>query len=170
MSSILPIVSVTETRPPIDKAPPINKEIVDLLFGVLGLMKQHFVACTAELDLTPQQAHALRCLDPAQLLPMRDLAAELMCDASTVTGLVDRLEQRHLVERRPAPDDRRVKALALTEAGIRARERLIELLIAKAPHLVALSVDEQVQLRDLLRRIVDVNAPGAVLAGPQAAC
>jgi DNA-binding MarR family transcriptional regulator len=48
---------------------------------------------------------------------MRQLAARLRCDASHVTGIVDGLERRGLVERWPAPDDRRVKHLMPTEEG-----------------------------------------------------
>lgn len=39
------------------------------------------------------------------------------CEASNLTGLVDRLEARGLVERQPHPDDRRVKCVGLTAAG-----------------------------------------------------
>jgi len=142
----------------------IDAEVIDLLFAVLGLMKQHFVGAIAEFDLTAQQAHALRCLVPGSPLPMRELAGELMCDASTVTGLVDRLEQRGLVQRRPAPQDRRVKALVVTDAGIAVRDRLWEGLLARAPHLVALSSDERTQLRDLLARVVEAH--GTTPDGP----
>jgi DNA-binding MarR family transcriptional regulator len=142
-----------------DVAPdPCDHEIVGLLFQVIGLMKHHVIASTADLGLTPQQAHALRCLDPGQPLPMRDLAGQLMCDASTVTGLVDRLEERALVERRPDPGDRRVKALVLTDAGIAARQRLIEVLTTGAPHRSSLDAAQRAQLRDLLRQIVDRGA------------
>jgi DNA-binding MarR family transcriptional regulator len=135
-------------------------------------MKHHVIASTADLGLTPQQAHALRCLDPGQPLPMRDLAGQLMCDASTVTGLVDRLEERALVERRPDPGDRRVKALVLTDAGIAARQRLIEVLTTGAPHRSSLDAAQRAQLRDLLRQIVDrdatYGAPAGALPGRRA--
>lgn len=49
--------------------------------------------------------------------PMRRLALQMNCEASNLTGLVDRLEARGLVERQPHPDDRRVKCVGLTEAG-----------------------------------------------------
>jgi len=49
--------------------------------------------------------------------PMRRLAIQMNCEASNLTGLVDRLEARGLVERRPHPEDRRVRCVALTEAG-----------------------------------------------------
>ena len=52
---------------------------------------------------------------------MSSLAGMLFCDASNVTGIVDRLEARGLIERRPAAQDRRVKLLALTPAGEQVR-------------------------------------------------
>ena len=54
---------------------------------------------SAELGLGFAQAHALRMLDPEEPLPMSALAERLFCDASNVTGIVDRLESRGLVER-----------------------------------------------------------------------
>ena len=48
---------------------------------------------------------------------MGELAEHLYCDASNVTGIVDRLEGRGLVERKPDPNDRRVKRLVLTPQG-----------------------------------------------------
>src|SRR5215212_2103310 len=70
-----------------------------------------------ELGLAPRQAKALRRLDPDSPIAMSRLAEALECDNSNVTQIVDRLEADGLVERRPAPHDRRVKALALTDRG-----------------------------------------------------
>ena len=52
---------------------------------------------------------------------MGRLAETLSCDASNVTGLVDRLESRGLVRRAPSAEDRRVKVLQLTPTGARLR-------------------------------------------------
>ena len=71
----------------------------------------------AEFRLSPPQVHALRLLEPEQPLPMGRLACALGCDASNVTGIVDRLEQRGLIERRPSDRDRRVKVLVVTTSG-----------------------------------------------------
>ena len=51
--------------------------------------------------------------------PCGKLAQKLKCEPSNVTGIVDRLEARGLVERRPDPADRRVKLAAATEEGRR---------------------------------------------------
>ncbi len=69
----------------------------------------------AECGMSLPLAAALRELDDP--LPMSALAERLSCDASYVTGLADRLEERNLVERVPDPDDRRVKQLVLTDRG-----------------------------------------------------
>src|SRR5437667_9076539 len=78
-----------------------------------------------ELDLSPVQCHVLHLIEPERPLPMGRLADTLGCDASNVTGLVDRLEARGLVRRRPSAYDRRVKVLLLTPAGSRLRAPLL---------------------------------------------
>src|SRR5688572_20533796 len=80
----------------------------------------------AELDLSPAQCHVLHLIEPDRPVPMGRLAQTLACDASNVTGLVDRLESRGLVRRRPSADDRRVKVLQLTATGCRVRALLLE--------------------------------------------
>ena len=59
-------------------------------------------------------------------MPMRELAAELHCDSSNVTGLVDGLEAHGFVERRSAEHDRRVRMLVVTERGAAVRRRINE--------------------------------------------
>jgi DNA-binding MarR family transcriptional regulator len=111
----------------------------------------------AELGLTFPLAHALRVLDPDRPRPMRELADELFCDASNVTALADRLEAKGLAVRRPDPDDRRVKALALTAEGERSRERVFEIMSEPPPPIAALPVADQRALRDILRRAVEIQ-------------
>lgn len=131
---------------------PTLEELVGLLFRLTGDLRQRFTERSAQFDLSFAQAMALRELDDP--LPMRDLADRLCCDASNVTGIVDRLEARALVERRTAPDDRRVKHLVLTDAGRALRQEHAEGLTFGLPLLVALSPDERRQLAGLLRRSV----------------
>lgn len=109
----------------------------------------------ADLELSPAQCHVLHLIEPGQALPMGELAGALSCDASNVTGLVDRLEARGLIARQPSPADRRVKVLSLTAAGKRVRAVLIERLTAPPDALGRLSAQEQRLLVDLLRRILE---------------
>src|SRR5437879_1365214 len=107
------------------------------------LVSAHFAAAVAELDLAPSQARALHELDLERPISMRELAERLKSDPSNVTGLIDRLETRGLVERRPDSNDRRIKGLALTAAGARLRERLFARLYSAPPSVAGLSAREQ---------------------------
>ena len=79
----------------------------ELVFRLSWMMREHFLSTARVFDLSPPQAGALQQLDPDTPVPMGELAVALHCDASTVTGLVDRLESRGLVERKASPRDRR---------------------------------------------------------------
>jgi MarR family transcriptional regulator, organic hydroperoxide resistance regulator len=106
-------------------------------------------------ELSPVQCHALHLIEPERPLPMGRLAATLGCDASNVTGLVDRLEARGLVQRRPAADDRRVKALQLTPEGSRLRARLLKRMTGGSCPLSRLSARDRRSLVRILEALVD---------------
>jgi MarR family transcriptional regulator, organic hydroperoxide resistance regulator len=118
-------------------------------------VRTRFQRVIAELNLSPPQAYALRQLAPERPLPMGDLADSLACDASNVTGIVDRLERRGLVARQVSPVDRRVKTLVVTAEGVVVREQLITQLHQVPAAITELSTDERDLLRGVLRRILD---------------
>lgn len=129
-----------------------TRETADLVLALVGYLHQHFAKVALELGLTPPQMGVLKTLDdPA---PMGRLALELHCDASNVTWMTDRLEERGLVERTPDPLDRRVKRLVLTEAGRKLRSDIEQRLSAGVPGLERLSVDERRTLGRLLERML----------------
>jgi DNA-binding MarR family transcriptional regulator len=115
--------------------------------------KARYFAIASEFDLSPPQMHALHTLDPNEPMPMSELAALMHCDNSNITGIIDRLEDRDLVQRSPATHDRRVKHLVLTESGVDLRDRLAVAMAQPPAQLDALSAAEQRQLRDLLAKI-----------------
>jgi DNA-binding MarR family transcriptional regulator len=132
------------------------------LFFEIGMETRKRAATSlVELGLTFPLAHALRILDPERPRPMGELAEILVCDASNVTALADRLESKGLVERRADPADRRVKALVLTAAGARLREQVFELMSEPPPPIAALPAADQRALRDILRRAVKIQRRGA---------
>ena len=127
-----------------------------LLFFRIGMVQRTRIgAAFTELGLTFAQAHALRLLDPDRPLPMSALAQLLVCDASNVTGIADRLEARGLVERQGAGNDRRVKMLALTPSGAELRARVLELMSEPPGAITALADEDQRALRDILGRAVE---------------
>ncbi len=136
----------------VNRPAPAAQEAWSLLTKLFWQMRPRMLAVAAEFGLTPPQMFALRALDPETPMPMRDLAAQLHCDSSNVTGLVDGLEAHGLVERRPAAHDRRVRMLVVTERGERGRERLHEVIHEVPPALASLGESDQRALRDILRR------------------
>jgi DNA-binding MarR family transcriptional regulator len=109
----------------------------------------------AELQLSPAQCHVLHLIEPERPIPMGRLAETLACDASNITGLVDRLESRGLVRRQSSESDRRVKVLVLTASGARVRAVLVERMTAPPPALERLSAREQRMLVRILRRLTE---------------
>ncbi len=109
----------------------------------------------AELQLSPAQCHVLHLIEPDRPIPMGELAETLGCDASNVTGLVDRLESRGLVRRRPSEGDRRVKVLILTPTGARLRAVLVDRMTAPPAALERLTLREQRALVQILRRLLE---------------
>ena len=134
------------------------REAWELLWRVMQAHKGRVMALAGELGLAPTQLHALRLIEPGAELPMSSLAGKLFCDASNVTGIVDRLEARGLIERRPASYDRRVKLLALTDEGRRVREAAWQQLSQPPPEIAALPLGQQRALRDALRAALDQRA------------
>lgn len=84
----------------------------------------------------------------------RDLAEFLRLDPSQVVSLVDELQSRGLVERRPDPTDRRANVVVATAAGraLAAAAREAARSAEQRVH-AQLSRDERAALTDLLRRL-----------------
>ena len=116
--------------------------------------RAHIPTVAADLELSPAQCHVLHLIEPGKGMAMGYLAEQLACDASNVTGLVDRLESRGLVRRRPSERDRRIKVLQLTPAGLRARDMLVERMSAPPEIFDRLSPRERQMLVRILGRLL----------------
>jgi DNA-binding MarR family transcriptional regulator len=114
--------------------------------------RPQFVTRLGEMGLYPPQAMALLELGDGDPMPMSALAERLRCDNSNITGIADRLEAAGLVERRPAPHDRRVKTLAVTERGRSVQGKVAEIMADPPAGLAALSEKDAATLRDILAR------------------
>jgi MarR family transcriptional regulator, organic hydroperoxide resistance regulator len=134
----------------------LNRTAASEAWGLIAELftsqRTRFLAIASEFDLAPAQLGALKALDPEHPVPMRDLALALACDNSNVTGIVDRLESRGLVERSPCTNDRRVKMLVVTPEGAELRARVKQRMEEPPEAPKRLSEAEQAHLRDLLRK------------------
>jgi DNA-binding MarR family transcriptional regulator len=126
-----------------------------LLMRFFFAQREHLPASGAEFELSPIQCHVLHLIEPRRPLSMSQLAQTLSCDASNVTGLVDRLEARGLVRRQPSAEDRRVKVLQLTPTGLRLRTQLLKRMARRSLPLSRLSLQDQRTLVKLLEALVD---------------
>ena len=125
-----------------------------LLVKFFFAQRGHLPASGADLGLSPAQCHVLHLIEPGRPLPMGRLAHTLSCDASNVTGLVDRLESRGLIRREPSAADRRVKVLRLTPEGARLRAQLLRKVSGPARPLSRLPADQQRMLVSILEGLV----------------
>lgn len=126
-----------------------------LLRELLFAERRRFFQTAAEFELHPAQAGTLMHLDEGSGVPMHEIASHLACDNSNVTGIVDRLEARGLVTRRPGEQDRRVKYVVLTPAGAVVRAQM-GLKLAQVPVAIErLSREDQRVLRDVLARATE---------------
>jgi len=102
----------------------------------------------SEIGLTPGHLKVLMLLSSGEALPMGSLAHGLSCDASTMTWLVDRLEERGLVERKMSATDRRVKTVVLTSSGMKKTAEVKRRLYKPPAELLDLDEETLEVLRD----------------------
>jgi DNA-binding MarR family transcriptional regulator len=149
---------MSENRINGDRAP----STLAFLLSQVGIhASRQFAERIATVGLNPPLFRVLNLVDAAEGRSQQAIGQAIEVPASRMVAIVDELEQRGLVERRPDPADRRVRALYLTPEGKQtlARGRKIakqhedELTRGLAP------VDRQ-RLLDLLQKMVDAQAIG----------
>jgi DNA-binding MarR family transcriptional regulator len=123
----------------------------------LGERPPRLPALASQFDLSPMGIKTLYLLEPGVEVPMSRVAEQCGCDASNITGIVDRMESRGLIERRDAPRDRRVKLIALTDEGAEVQAQVLERLYEPPAAIAALSLEDQRALRDIMRRAVQAR-------------
>jgi DNA-binding MarR family transcriptional regulator len=117
-----------------------------------------FLQETETHGITPVQYAALQCVSDSRGIDQRSLARTIGLDTSTVAGVLDRLESRGLLQRSAAPDDRRVRRLALTPQGASLLERLVpDMLRAQQRMLEPLPRAERAEFMRMLQALVTAN-------------
>lgn len=143
-----------------DCADPLDGYDIDSQVGFL-LRRAHqrhaaiFQEGMAELDLTPTQFNALVRVVERGDVTQNQLGRLTAMDPATIQGVVRRLVERGLVQRRPDPADRRMAVLSATASGralagraVAAGRRITEATLAPLPDA------GRRHLTDLLRRII----------------
>lgn len=135
-----------------DAVDEVERQFATLMSGARRRMRDY--AALVHPDLTPLGFTILVLLRQCPPLPQSELAQQLHADKGAVSRSVTQLEDLGLVTRTPAPDDRRVALVALTEA---ARQSLVGITERQRgllhDRVSAWRVAEVRQLGDLLARL-----------------
>lgn len=99
-------------------------------------------------DLSRQERHAIACL----VGPVRigQIAKKMQCLPSSMTPLVDGLQEKGLIEREPDPEDRRASRIVLTEKGQALQSTLFAAARKAFYEVTQLSADDTAQLAGLM--------------------
>ena len=117
-----------------------------------------FVEECKAYDLTPVQFAALVAIDTHPGIDATRLSAVIAFDRSTLGSVIERLEVKQYIERKPAREDKRIKLLYLTKAGAAL---LIDIMPsvdrAQVRMLQPLKPADRKTLLALLTQLVDLN-------------
>ena len=146
-----------------NKSGPVTMEAVYGAPGYLFRRMQQIAVsifmeeCSA-FDLTPVQFASLVAIHNHPGIDATRLSAVIAFDRSTLGSVIERLEAKDYVERKPAREDRRVKLLYLTKAGAGLLRDIIPAVDrAQARMLQPLKPADRKTLLALLTQLVDLN-------------
>ena len=126
--------------------------------GHLGKLYLDMRLRQSKYNVTPVQSRTLLYLSKIcgeREVMQRDLERELHLKASTVNGIVDRLEEKGFIARRQSTEDGRRRLISLTAQGQAGTETFRTALEETDRAFCAvLSPEEQEQLRNMLTRLI----------------
>jgi len=109
-------------------------------------------------DLTPVQYAALVAIRTHPGIDATRLSAVIAFDRSTLGSVIERIEAKGLIERKPSPDDRRIKLLYLTRSGAALLREIVPAVDrAQTRMLEPLRPAERKTLMALLSQLVDLS-------------
>ena len=148
---------------PNSKPTPVTMDAVYAAPGYLFRRMQQiavalFIEECRQFDLTPVQYAALIAIHTHPGIDATRLSAVIAFDRSTLGSVIERLEAKKLIERKPSVEDKRVKLLVLTKAGAAIlRDIMPSVEKAQARMLQPLKAADRKVLLGLLTQLVDLN-------------
>lgn len=127
------------------------QELCEELMALLGRFKSTMAEVAESHGLTPIQLGALYNINNG-FTTMGKVAQKLHCDASNVTGIIDRLTILELVTRQDDPKDRRVKTLQLTAKGRAILDEAVSLMPSRLG-CERLSADERLEVHRAIKKL-----------------
>ncbi|MBI6872359.1 MarR family winged helix-turn-helix transcriptional regulator [Clostridium aciditolerans] len=134
----------------------LNECINFLLTKAQHTVFQYLKTNLAQFDVTPVQYGILKCLWDEDGQTPKQIARTLSLDGSTITGILDRMENKNLVRRTPDPDDRRTLKVVITNQGRELRECIEEVIEEVNKRILEIfTSEEQEQLKKFLEQIAN---------------
>ena len=119
------------------------------------LMAELHVEALAPFDIHARDLGVLLAIDRCESASQQQVAESLGVDRTTMVAIIDALEAKGIIVRRPDPEDRRRNVVELTPAGQTLLHQATAASEAAEAHLLApLNRQEGEQLRALLARIL----------------
>jgi DNA-binding MarR family transcriptional regulator len=119
------------------------------------LMSELHVEALAPFDIHARDLGVLLAIDSNEPASQQQIAQRMGVDRTTMVAIIDALEAKGLIARRPDTEDRRRNVIELTPAGQdMLREGIAASDAAEAELLASLSPEENLQLRNLLARVL----------------
>ncbi len=110
------------------------------------VVNKEFKIQLGEYDITPVQCGVLNCLYKEDGQGLKALSEKVSVNASTMTGVIDRMEAKGIIERRPDPNDRRAQGVFLTDKGYELEETATNTILEANKLVLDDYSDEQVDL------------------------
>jgi DNA-binding MarR family transcriptional regulator len=134
---------------------PTSHRLAYLFKHVERLMAELHVEALAPFDIHARDLGVLLAIDRCESASQQQVAESLGVDRTTMVAIIDALEAKGIIVRRPDPEDRRRNVVELTQAGqTLLRQATAASDVAEAELLAPLNREEGEQLRTLLARIL----------------
>jgi DNA-binding MarR family transcriptional regulator len=139
-----------------------DDSLVEAFWSVARQLRRAAADSLAQWDISPSQARALRVLIHQDGARLSELAEHLHIAARSATEVVDGLEAKGLVQRRPDPHDRRATLVAPTRRGAELNAAIQAVRGTQAERLFdQLSATDRAHLRRILRKLTDEPSGGS---------
>ncbi len=131
-----------------------HREVYWMLRNTSKYLRNKLRKKIEDYGITWQQFHAMYHIGNNGI-PSNELAKELNCNASNMTGLIDRMVENGWVFREHSKEDRRVWYVKLTEEGLRLKTKLLPIHLNNMKQSMSVLNEKELKtLRDLLTKLM----------------
>jgi DNA-binding MarR family transcriptional regulator len=174
MRTINPATTTPSPDVAADLSPALVDGVVGELHAMIGSLRCAGTGRMVKAGISMTHLHILWVLEHHGDLPMSRLADLLDVSLSNATGLIDRMEERGLVERMRVPDDRRVVIVRASAEGARQRDEIEALKQDRMRSILERLTPEQLTrilgaIGDLRMAVIDEIGTDHLHAHPQTA-